>query len=152
MRIRLFSEVTLFKYNVSTILSPIVGKSELSQYPCGELARTPLILTASQPTWQHSNQLNQVSVPSFKTWFWPKCLFCRAEKWWKICWPAADKSIQSHARKGPLVPRVTTGYGNTNPFFVTEHNALESVAGILCTAGGEAARNFKSTFPIPLPV
>ena len=26
MRIRLFSEVTLFKYNVSTILSPIVAK------------------------------------------------------------------------------------------------------------------------------
>ena len=29
MRILLFSEVTLFKYNVSTILSPIVGKLDL---------------------------------------------------------------------------------------------------------------------------
>ena len=29
MRIRLFSEVTLFKYNVSTILSPIVGRENM---------------------------------------------------------------------------------------------------------------------------
>ena len=32
MRILLFSEVTLFKYNVSTILSPIVAKNTSDKY------------------------------------------------------------------------------------------------------------------------
>ena len=41
MRIILFSEVTLFKYNVSTILSPIVRKCESKHwYACGADGRT----------------------------------------------------------------------------------------------------------------
>ena len=41
VRIILFSEVTLFKYNVSTILSPIVRKCESKHwYACGADGRT----------------------------------------------------------------------------------------------------------------
>ena len=37
VRILLFSEITLFKNSVSTILSPIVGKHDLSTVYLGEL-------------------------------------------------------------------------------------------------------------------
>ena len=41
MRILLFSEVTLFKYNVSTILSPIVGV-EKKTISCCEIISFPV--------------------------------------------------------------------------------------------------------------